>query len=296
MCLLVPLLGIGVACDSASPVAPTGTMLAVSATPNEIGVNGTSTIRVTALKANGTPVNPGTLIRFDTTVGTIADQVETDESGVAVTTLRGDGRIGTATVTARSGSAESATVEVQVGKTASSVSLQATPTSVPETGGQVELLALVRDDQGQPLPNVAVNFTAELGSLDSQGGFVTTGSDGTARDTLRISESEIATLTSDQFQVGVEVGGAESNSTIGIQRPPTADFTVNTSGRTAVFQDQSTNNPTSWQWEFGDGATATSQNPSHTYDQDGDYPVKLTVRNAIGESEISKIVVIRTNP
>lgn len=36
---------------------------------------------------------------------------------------------------------------------------------------------------------------------------------------------------------------------------------------------------TSWHWDFGDGATSTQQNPSHTYTSPGRYDVSLTVSN-----------------
>ena len=37
-------------------------------------------------------------------------------------------------------------------------------------------------------------------------------------------------------------------------------------------------------WDFGDGHTSESLNPSHRYEQPGVYTVSLTLRNAIGES------------
>ncbi len=43
------------------------------------------------------------------------------------------------------------------------------------------------------------------------------------------------------------------------------------------FTDQSVGGATGWAWDFGDGATSTEQNPSHTYTTDGRYTVKLTV-------------------
>ena len=50
---------------------------------------------------------------------------------------------------------------------------------------------------------------------------------------------------------------------------PAASFSVTpTSGTaplTVAFTDTSTGGPTSWAWDFGDGETATAQNPSHTY-------------------------------
>jgi PKD repeat protein len=36
----------------------------------------------------------------------------------------------------------------------------------------------------------------------------------------------------------------------------------------------------SWQWDFGDGAGDTTQNPSHTYSTTGTFTVTLTVRDS----------------
>jgi len=44
----------------------------------------------------------------------------------------------------------------------------------------------------------------------------------------------------------------------------------------------SSNSPTSWQWDFGDGSTSTQQNPSKIYTAEGSYTVSLTVTNAYG--------------
>ena len=74
--------------------------------------------------------------------------------------------------------------------------------------------------------------------------------------------------------------------------PPVADFTSDvTSGPADLsvqFTDLSTESPTSWNWDFGDGGTSTEQNPQHTYDTGGIYPVKLTVVNAGGSDEEEK--------
>src|SRR5690606_37973859 len=37
-----------------------------------------------------------------------------------------------------------------------------------------------------------------------------------------------------------------------------------------------------WLWNFGDQATSTEQNPTHTYQSKGIYQVSLTVTNAAG--------------
>jgi PKD repeat protein len=54
------------------------------------------------------------------------------------------------------------------------------------------------------------------------------------------------------------------------------------------FKDLSTNNPTSWSWQFGDGTTSSEQNPRHTYPQVGAYDVSLTVSNNYGSDTAYK--------
>jgi PKD repeat protein len=69
---------------------------------------------------------------------------------------------------------------------------------------------------------------------------------------------------------------------------PVADFTATPTSGTAPltvnFTDQSTNNPTSWQWDFGDGNTSTQQNLTHTYNNAGTYSVTLTATNSYGSN------------
>ncbi|MFB3882377.1 MAG: S-layer homology domain-containing protein [Armatimonadota bacterium] len=48
------------------------------------------------------------------------------------------------------------------------------------------------------------------------------------------------------------------------------------------FADQSTGNPTSWSWDFGDGATSTQRNPTHEYTEVGRYSVSLSVVTDLG--------------
>lgn len=287
-------------CDSASPVAPAGSLLSISAAPDRISSDGSSQITVVARKASGFPVNPGTTIFLSTTRGSLPASAQTDDEGVVRAVLQGNGDIGTAIVKANAGAAEEAMIEVQIGIRAASVTLQTTPSSIPETGGKLALVALVRDDQGQPLRDVLVNFTTEVGILASGGDFVRTDAGGRAEDTLEIEAADIDPVTDDDFTVGVEVSGADGmlltrEQLIAIQRLPAADFTFAVSGLTVVFDDTSTGRPTSWRWEFGDDNTSTLQNPTHQYSSSGTYTVTLTARNSLGEDTRSRFVAVTGN-
>src|SRR5207247_9185393 len=81
--------------------------------------------------------------------------------------------------------------------------------------------------------------------------------------------------------------------------PPTANFTDNpTLGNaplTVQFTDQSTGSITSRDWDFGDGSSHSSaQNPSHTYNNVGDYLVTLTGTGSGGSN--SQSLTIHVTP
>lgn len=74
--------------------------------------------------------------------------------------------------------------------------------------------------------------------------------------------------------------------TIQIIPRPVADFTAPVQASckapfTAVFTGIAAG-ATAWEWDFGDGATANTQSPSHTYTSEGSFPVKLTITNSAG--------------
>lgn len=74
---------------------------------------------------------------------------------------------------------------------------------------------------------------------------------------------------------------------------PNPNFTFTVSGRTVTFNNTSTFS-SSYLWDFGNGTTSTSENPSVTYATDGLFIVKLTATNAIGTKFISKDVLAST--
>ena len=68
----------------------------------------------------------------------------------------------------------------------------------------------------------------------------------------------------------------------------TSDIQAGCSPIVVNFQDQSVGNPTSWLWDFGNGATSTKQNPATTYFQSGAYNIILTATNANGSNTVTK--------
>ncbi|MCI5056148.1 MAG: choice-of-anchor B family protein [Flavobacteriales bacterium] len=69
-----------------------------------------------------------------------------------------------------------------------------------------------------------------------------------------------------------------SQALINVFAAPSANFTTSANQLTISFTDISSN-AQSWVWDFGDGNSSSSQNPSHTYASAGNYTVCLTADN-----------------
>ena len=180
---------------------------------------------------------------------------------------------------------------------AGSVTVQVTPSSVPEGGGEVELFALVRDDRGRPLENARLNFLTQTGSLGSGGRLLTTGPDGGVTDRLTVTAAELAAVEENRFWLAAAVGSGgrqlvKEDVAVRIQRQPEASFKYSPGGLLVAFRDVSAGQVTSRQWDFGDGTTSTRQSPAHTFAEPGHYAVTLRVGNSVGTDEVTRLVQV----
>lgn len=75
-----------------------------------------------------------------------------------------------------------------------------------------------------------------------------------------------------------------------------ANFSYTMAGLTATFADGSSNTGgpaiSSYNWNFGDGNTSTSQNPSHTYSAAGIYGVVLVVGDGVTTASITRYLLV----
>lgn len=66
---------------------------------------------------------------------------------------------------------------------------------------------------------------------------------------------------------------------------PVAYFGFSKNGLEVTFINNSLNNPTSYQWDFGDSTTSILKDPTHTYTTPGYYQISLIATNADGSSD-----------
>ena len=108
------------------------------------------------------------------------------------------------------------------------------------------------------------------------------------------------------YTVSLTISNAAGSNTrtipnyITVTAPPVANFNgtpvSGTMPLNVTFADLSTNLPTSWIWNFGDGGYSVLQNPSHMYSDAGTYTVTLTATNAEGTNTRSQTRYITVNP
>lgn len=158
--------------------------------------------------------------------------------------------------------------------------------------GTVEATVVVQDQDGNPVEAATVSgtFSGDLSGADtavtsSNGEAVLISDSFTARPTdLGICVDTIthATLNYDpnaNADPGFACEGGGGNIA------PTAAFSFAADVLTVTFTDESTDadgTVASWSWDFGDGNTASEQNPVHAYAANGTYIVALTVTDDLG--------------
>jgi len=107
--------------------------------------------------------------------------------------------------------------------------------------------------------------------------------------------------TAGTYSVTLTVSNAAGSNTLSqtnyitVNTTPTAGFNSSVDSLTATFTNTS-QNATSYAWDFGDGNTSNQANPVHTYSEDGTYTVVLSATNACGTTTFTQNVVVITAP
>ncbi len=266
-CALIVLALAAAGCDTVPLTAPTNSTVTVTASTTVVPAGGTADVSAFVAEPGGTPVQNGTTVRFTTNLGRV-DPVEVQtRNGLATTTFRADENSGVAEIRATSGGAGGGSgatatnvVQISVGSAAvDSVTLRASPASVPSTGGTVELVASVIGVGGRALSNVPVSFAASEGQL-------------VAIRVLSDTAGEARTqLTTDRTATVTATAGTKTSPVVTVVRrdpPPTPNASLAATSEaptslgprgavTATAAGPDPNSlPSRFDWDFGDGTTA----------------------------------------
>ncbi|MBO0888634.1 PKD domain-containing protein, partial [Candidatus Bathyarchaeota archaeon] len=156
-----------------------------------------------------------------------------------------------------------------------------------------------------PLTNTAVSFTATASGGTAPYSYSWNFGDGSTGNGLSTTHSYASSGT---YTVTLTVtdsasGSAQATQTVQVVSAPTltASFTYTPSqpvaGQSVRFTGSGLGgvSPYNFRWDFGDGATSSSQSPSHTYASSGSYIVTLTVGDSSGISvPTSQSIIVRS--
>jgi hypothetical protein len=287
------------ACDKLPLLAPSESTITLSTASTVVQANGTTEIRATVLEPSGTPVQNGTTVTFTTNLGTVSPVEARTLNGVATVQFLGNGQSGKASIRAISGGAASDPLEVSVGAAAAGrVSVNASPTSVPSSGGSTTVTASVVDASGNPLAAVPVTFSTTAGTFSAA--VVNTDTAGIARTILTTNSAASVTATaggttSTAVSIAVSVRPAVSISVASGSTPTeggitTFSITANPATGGAPILSVVVN--------YGDGSSddlgsvSGTVSVQHVYDDDGSFTPTVTVTDTSGTSASASTVII----
>lgn len=295
-----------VACDKVPLTSPTGSTIVLSIDKGILPVNGQATVIAVVTESAGTPVHNGTTVTFQTSLGRIEPIEAQTLNGKASVTFHAGAQSGTAAIHAFSGSARTGSgnstaggVSVLVGSAAAgSLSLNVVPATVPPSGGTVTVSARVLDTTNNPLPNVSVGFTTELGTLGSTSAF--TDSEGIAQTTLTTSRAtkvvaRIGAVTPAEFSIAVATAPTVTFSAFSPTSPTAGSavsFTLTPSTAATALPIQSL------VVDFGDGSSQTFNGVTgpvgvtHVYSREGGYTITATATDISGVRGVSSQAIV----
>jgi adhesin/invasin len=183
-----------------------GSAIAVLPGASTVPPDGQTPVVIRVARRDGSPTPTGTQINLTTTLGALSDnRPRTDPTGVARTTLRGDGRTGTATLRAELPGEGAGEATVQFGSGRRMV-ISADPRTIAPQGSSF-LTALLTEASGASVgAGIAVRFSTTLGRLDATDVF--TDGSGAASTILRPSGA------TGQATIRATVEGVEGNTVV----------------------------------------------------------------------------------
>ena len=274
-------------CERALQVAPSSSVLVLTAPASTVALNGSMTVTATLTDASGAAVSDGTLVYFTSTLGAISPIEVRISNGRATATLAAGSTAGVATITASSGGVSSNALSVRVGTVPNRIVLGASTIGTVTT-----IVASVFDATGLAMPATQVSFSTTAGTLSTSA--VTTDAFGQAVNTLFATTDAIVTATAGGVSASIAVrfgfnGALAVNVSIAPATPKRFDNIIFTAAVTApnnqpVFVQR-------YEWSFSDGTavTTTGNQTARAFVFEGNYAVTVRVITIDGAVGISRI-------
>ena len=177
-------------CDASkgSLLAPTDANITLDASATLLQVNSTASIEVSAAQGDGSPVEDGTEVFVNATMGSLNQAKVRTLGGQALVTFRAGAVPGLARIEASSAGARAA-VEIPVlSSVPTKAQMTASPAQLAPGGGQTTVTLKVTDPGNQPVSGVPITLRTTGGTFNPSG-TITSDAQGVAKATLNTTES-----------------------------------------------------------------------------------------------------------
>ncbi|MEQ1572709.1 MAG: Ig-like domain-containing protein [Vicinamibacterales bacterium] len=289
------------ACDKVPLLAPTGSTITLTASSTIVPSGGSTQLTAFVNESSGTPVQNGTSVRFVTDIGTVAPAEAHTQNGMATATFNAGGGSGVATIRALSGAAANPATEgtnavtITVGSAAvDTVTVRASPSVVPASGGTVSVTASVVGTGNRPLVSVPVTFSSTNGTLSVAS--AVTDADGHATVQLTTNRESVVTaaVSGKQGTVTVTVGATAgvsltaTGAAAGLPSSVVVTPTAGTSSRVILT--------------WGDGSSSdlglvsAVTTATHVYSNSGAYTITATATDGGQTFTTSTVVTVAARP
>jgi hypothetical protein len=241
----------------------------LQASPMEIDCGECSLIFIRGEKGNGYPLPDGTIVYLSASRGTLPAEVALQDGKAEAQYQADETFSGDVEIKARSGQStiipESLIITI-ADQVVDSLNIWAEPTQLPYGGGQSQIEVLALDAVQKPVPGKIVFVSTSAGTL-SGGGARTTDVNGRVRAHLNTEKAAVVTAKYKNLECSVSVEIASQNI------KPVAVFSVSPtnpqSGEAVNFNASASYDSdgyiVSYQWDFGDGTSASGKILSHVY-------------------------------
>ncbi len=291
------------ACDKVPLLAPRESSISVTSQSLSLPPGGTTTVTALVMESGGNAVHDGTRVSFSATLGRVEPAEVETRGGTATTTFVAGSTSGTAQVRAMSGAATASggtgenqtagnIVQIAIGGAATTaVTVSASPSRVPPSGGTVTIVGSALDAAGNRLVGVPISFSADVGRLSASSA-LTDGS-GEARVTLTTDRQAVVTARSGGQNATVTVTVATA-ATVGLLVAPAAPQ-VNSPVTLTVTPVANTSPRVIVNW--GDGSTEdlgvvpAVRTAAHIYRSAGAFTITATA-SADGETFTTSVAVL----
>jgi adhesin/invasin len=284
-------------CDQLPLSAPTDSIITLNVNTTVVPINGSAEIIASVTESAGTPVHNGTVVTFTSSFGTVEPRDALTQGGRATAKFIGSSQSGVARIGAFSGASRAEEIEIRVGGAAAErVAVRTDPATVPQAGGTVQVIAIVTDASGNPLPGAPVVFSVDNGILANTSGV-----------TDQTGQVQTSVTTNRQTTVRANVAGKEGTSVISVVSAPTITITPPTGALgvgvplsfTVTAASPSGGSPIQLlAIEFGDGTgvqnLGTPTGPTtvaHTFSAAGTFVVTATVIDITGQKATATVTV-----